>query len=44
MVVRAFALELFLNYELSNNNMDPTVVSITPLSGPSIVNAISTIE
>ena len=43
-VARAFALEPFLNYELSNHNMNPTVVSITPLSGPSVVNAISTIE
>ena len=43
-VVRAFALELFLNYKLYNHNMDPVVVSTTPLSGPSVVNAISTIE
>ena len=39
---RAFAQEPFLTYE-NNHNSDKTIVSITPLSGPSIVNAISTI-
>ena len=39
---RAFAQEPFLTYEY-NHNSDKTIVSITPLSGPSIVNAISTI-
>ena len=34
--------EPFLTYENSHNS-DKTIVSITPLSGPSIANAISTI-
>ena len=42
MAARASAQEPFLTYE-NNHNSDKTIVSITPLSGPSIVNAISTI-
>ena len=39
---RAFAQEPFLTYEY-NHNSNKTIVSITPFSGPSIVNDISTI-
>ena len=39
---RASAQEPFLTYE-NNHNSDKTIVSIPPLSGPSIANVISTI-
>ena len=39
---RASVQEPFLTYE-NNHNSDKTNVSITPLSGPSIVNVISAI-
>ena len=42
MAARASAQEPFLTYE-NNHNSDKTIVSITPHSGFSIVNAISTI-
>ena len=38
---RPFAQEPFLTYEY-NHNSDKTFVSITPFSGPSIVNDVST--